>query len=100
MGEISLGSKMKEIKIDDLTSIPFPKFNSSFKLKIKNLFYNKNYYNTENLNNENFLIYDKQWSEKAGLYDLFITYQKQKNLLNNIIEKIYNGEYVEINYNF
>lgn len=99
-GEISLGSKMKEIKIDDLVNIPFPSFDSTFKTKINNLYYSKTEYNAKNLNNENFLEYDKKWCESAGLYDLYLCLEKQKIFLNNIIELIYNGKSVNIDYNF
>ncbi len=99
-GEISLGSKMKEIKIDDLISIPFPNFHNSLKEQISQLYYSRKNYNFENLNNRNFLQFDKQWCEEAGLYDLYTVLLKQKIYINSLIEQIYNGENVDIDYNF
>lgn len=99
-GEISLGSKMKEVKIEDLINVPLPNFNRNIKNKIKNLYYSKTIYESKNLNNENFLNYDNKWSKKAGIYDLQINLQKEKILLNEVVNKIYKGNEIKISYNF
>lgn len=99
-GEISLGSKMKEIKIEDLINTPFPNFNHSIKEKIKNLYYSKEKYDFKNLNNENFLEKDKTWCEKAGVFDLYIISQRQKYFINHIVDLIYEGKDIKIDYSF
>ncbi len=97
-GEISVGSKMKEIKKYNLIKIPLPNFNADIKNKIKEFYFNEikwDYYS----GNENFEDYDKKWSDKAGIFDLYIMLNKQKIFLDKIIEKIYNNESFELTFN-
>lgn len=96
-GEISIGSKMKEIKKYNLTEIPFPKLNSEIKNKIKNLYYKEIKWDY-NKDNGNFEEYDNKWSKNAGIFDLYLILYKEKTFLNKIIEKIYNNENIEIKY--
>lgn len=99
-GEISLGSKMKEIKKYNLVKIPFPKFNLEIKSKIKEQYYNKINWNLPNSNLHSFKDYDKKWSSKAGIFDLYLLLSKQKQFLNRCINNIYNDEMINITYNF
>ena len=99
-GEISIGSKMKEIKKYNLIEIPFPKFNIEIKQKIKNMYYNKQGWDFLNSKTDSFEEYDKIWSEKAGIFDLYIMLNKQKNVLDNCVEQLYENKNIEINYMF
>lgn len=99
-GEISLGSKMKEVKTYNLLNIPFPKFNAEIKNKIKDLYFNEIEFEFKNWNNDNFLDYDKHWSNNAGIYDLYLVLLKEKNLMNSVIEDIYQGKDIEMSYKF
>lgn len=99
-GEISIGSKMKEIKKYNLIEIPFPKFNIEIKQKIKNMYYNKQEWDFLNSKTDSFEEYDKIWSEKAGIFDLYIMLNKQKNVLDKCVEKLYENKNIEINYMF
>lgn len=99
-GEISLGSKMKEIKIEDLINIPFPNFDLSLKKKIKDLYVTREKYDFVNLNNENFLEKDSVWCKKVGVLDLYIYLQRQKTFINHIVNMIYEGEDIKIDYSF
>ena len=98
-GEISIGSKMKEIKKYNLTEIPFPKFSDEIKNKINKLYYNEIKWNY-NSNTENFKSYDKNWSKDAGIYDLYLILIQQKEFLNKIVESIYNNENIIPKYSF
>ena len=98
-GEISVGSKMKEIKKYNLIEIPFPKFNSNIKEQINKLYFNELKWEF-NAENESFKEYDMKWSKEAGIYDLYLMIYKEKSFLNQIIQKIYDDEFFELNFSF
>jgi hypothetical protein len=94
---LSVGSKMKEIKINQILQIPFPKFDEEKRKEIGKLYYNNIDY-PNNLNLKNFLIEDSKWNNKAGIFQLAISIRKLKNTLNEIFYKIWNDELIEINF--
>ena len=98
-GEISVGSKMKEVKKYNLVEIPLPKFDRDIKEKLKELYFNELSWNfTGDI--KHFNDYDNKWSQKAGIYDLYLMSYRQKMFLNSLIEKIYNNQDIEITFSF
>lgn len=93
---LSMGSKMKELKLNNILSIPFPKFENDVLNKICN-----NYYNNlpkNELKKENFVLANKEWDSKAGILDLYESIIKTKNILNESIDKIYDNKQINIEY--
>ncbi|MBQ9161033.1 MAG: restriction endonuclease subunit S [Methanobrevibacter sp.] len=97
-GEISVGSKMKEIKKYNLIEIPLPDFSRDIKNKIKELYFNELKWDFSD--NGNFKDYDRNWCSDAGIFDLYIMLNKQKAFLNEVIENIYNNEWVELTFDY
>lgn len=93
---ISMGSKMKELKLSNILSIPFPNFKKDKKDVIVNYYYNR-YEKTKSINKNNFEEENEYWNKKAGVIDLFESIRKTKEYLNLIIDNIYdNKEVTEI----
>ena len=91
-------SKMKELKLSNILSIPFPKFDELKKTAIANYYYNR-CEKQEKLNKDNFEQANENWDKKAGVIDLFESIRKSKDYLNSIIDDIYDKEktgYIEI----
>ena len=93
---LSMGSKMKELKLNNILSIPFPNFPESVVNNICSLYYNK--LTKESSTSEKFEIDNKNWDDKAGVLDLFSSIQKTKEKLNDIIENIYNNKEYDLSY--
>lgn len=93
---LSMGSKMKELKLNNIISIPFPKFPEDIKNKICNLYYNK--LDKIDLDEENFILENGEWDKKAGLLDLYESNIETKKILNSIIDNIYSNEDSKIEY--
>jgi hypothetical protein len=91
-----MGSKMKELKLSTVLSIPFPKFPEEKINEIANLYYNsldKKALNITNFEKENII-----WDKKAGVVDLYVSAQNSKRFLNDVIEKLYNDGTIQLLY--
>ena len=86
---LSMGSKMKELKLNNILDIPFPNFDDLKKKEITNLYYNK--YTKNNRNISNMIEENSEWDKKAGVIDLYLSLQECKKYLNHIIDDIYLG---------
>ena len=86
---LSMGSKMKELKLNNILSIPFPKFMKEKQEELTNLYYNKLSKQEVNLNNME--IENANWDKQAGIVDLYKSLQACKKVLNEIIDNIYLG---------
>lgn len=93
---LSMGSKMKELKLNNILSIPFPNFPESVVNNICSLYYNK--LTKEASTSERFEIDNKNWDDKAGVLDLFSSIQTTKEKLNDIIENIYINGNIDLSY--
>ena len=94
---ISMGSKMKELKLPNILEIPFPKFNNDKKNQILNCYYNK-YKKQDCVSEDNFEDANKKWDKKAGIIDLFESIRCAKKYLNYVIDNIYDNQYVDMIY--
>lgn len=93
-GNVSIGSKMKEMKSYDFATLKYPKFEKKLKETM-----GKFYYNTKIKDNTNFQKYlesEKLRNIELGIYQLNIEILEIKNKLKNTIEKIINNEKIEI----
>ena len=93
----ALGSKLPEIKINQLINIPFPNFPNSKQQEIASLYYNPTNY-PKNLSLQNFLAEDQKWNEQAGIIEIDKSMKKMKNHLNSVLDNIVNDEEVAINF--
>ena len=93
---LSMGSKMKELKLNNILSIPFPNFPENVVSNICSLYYNQLIKGEST--SEQFEIDNKNWDDRAGVLDLFSSIQKTKEKLNDIIENIYNNKGIDITY--
>lgn len=94
---LSMGSKMKELKLNNILSIPFPKFPNEKITLINDIYYNKE--KKYNSNKDNFENDNKKWDEKAGIVDLYVSSRNYRKLLDDVIDKIYQGETISYEYN-
>ena len=95
---LSVGSKMKELKIEQFLQIPFPNFPTTKQQEIAKLYHNPIDYPTATFTLENFLTEDSQYNEQAGIYELDKTAKQLQNLLNQAIENIINDKPVTISF--
>lgn len=93
---LSMGSKMKELKLNNILSIPFPKFDDKTKTQICSLYYNKLRKNVTN--SKEFVQFNKEWDSKAGILDIYESIINTKQILNNMIERIYENKKIEFEY--
>ena len=87
---------MKELKLNNILSIPFPNFPENVVSNICSLYYNQLIKGEST--SEQFEIDNKNWDDRAGVLDLFSSIQKTKEKLNDIIENIYNNKDIDITY--
>lgn len=78
--------------------VRFPNFPKTIKKEITSLYFNKIDYKPYNLNMEDFIEYDQNFNEKAGIYDLDLALKYLQEKLTIAIESIVNDEDVEINF--
>lgn len=90
---LSMGSKMKELKLNNILSIPFPKFPEEKINIICNLYYNK--LEKNKIQSEKFVEDNRKWDKSAGILDLFDSVQNAKKILNLTIDKIYSNEDID-----
>lgn len=93
---LSVGSKMKELKTKHIASIPFPNFPATKQKEIAELYYNPKEYTTSNCTLDDFLTYDNLYNETAGIYELDKTAKHLRELLDTAIDKIVRNQKVDI----
>ena len=93
-GNISIGSKMKEMKTYDFSFLKFPNFDNTIKNKIATLYYNKK----EKLDNtlDSYLENEKIRNKDLGIYQLNLEIIDLKQKLEIVIDKIANEKHIEI----
>ncbi len=94
---LSMGSKMKELKLKNISEIPFPIFDTAKKEHIHNLYYNK-LSKAKLLTKADFFKSNYEWDNSAGLLDVYFSLKNAKEHLNNIIDSLYNGNKFELKY--
>jgi len=99
ISNLSIGSKMPEIKISQIINIPFPIFPESKQKEISELYYNPVEYSIS-LNLDNFLEEDSRWNEKAGILQLDVSAKKLRKKLDGLVHKIVMDEEVNIKFDF
>lgn len=93
--KLSMGSKMKEIKMKQVSELKFPSFPSEVKMQIVTLYHNADsIYNANNCSLENFLDYDNDFNSRAGIYELDKSLKYLKKRLENTIDDIANNREV------
>lgn len=93
-GNISIGSKMKEMKSYDFATLKFPKFNNLLKEKIAILYYNK--IQKDKFDFEKYLENEKERNTKLGIFQLNTEIIEIKNKLDIVINKIIKEEPINI----
>ena len=93
---LSVGSKMKELKIEQFLQIPFPNFPDEKQQEIASLYHNPIKYDICNATISNFLELDNEFNQKAGIYELDKTAKHLQRVLDQVIENIINDKKVEI----
>jgi type I restriction enzyme S subunit len=93
-GNISIGSKMKEMKSYDFATLKFPKFNEDLKEKIATHYYNK--IEKEKFNFVTYLEKEKDRNSKLGIFQLNAEIIEIKNELDILINKIIKEEMISI----
>jgi hypothetical protein len=94
---MSAGSKMKELKIEQFLSIPFPNFPEDKQVAVAMLYHNPAIaYSTHTFTLTTFLEQDTQYNTTAGIYELDKTAKHLKTLLNQAIDNIVNDKPVTI----
>lgn len=96
-GNISIGSKMKEMKSYDFATLKFPKFDKSLKQKIGRLYYNS--IDKKNFDFENYLENEKLRNQKLGIFQLNTEIIEIKKELEIILNKIITEEPITLNAN-
>ena len=94
---LSVGSKMKELKMEHFLQIPFPNFPEEKQKIIVKSYHNDDVeYNFANWNLDNFLIRDNEFNKVAGIYELDKTAKQLKAKLDLAIDNIVNDKPVNI----
>ena len=97
--KLSLGSKMKELKMEHFLQIPFPNFPEEKQKGIVKLYHNYDIeYRSANWNLDNFLINDNEFNKEAGIYELYKTAKQLKAKLNLVIDNIVNDKPVKTDF--
>ena len=99
--KMSLGSKMKELKIEQFLQIPFPNFPKEKQKEIALLYHNSELnYPTKIFTLNNFLEKDGAYNEQAGIYELDKTAKQLKKILNKVIDDIVQDKEVTISFEY
>lgn len=93
---LSVGSKMKELKSIQISTIPFPNFPEHKQKEIATLYHNPREYPSDDFSLENFLEKDNEYNLTAGIYELDKTAKHLKEKLDKAIDDIVNDREVEI----
>ena len=96
---LSVGSKMKELKMEHFLQIPFPNFPEEKQKEIAKLYHNSGInYQMKDCTLENFLEIDNEFNKIAGIYELDKTAKQLKAKLNLAIDNIVNDRQVDIGF--
>jgi len=96
---LSVGSKMKEMKMEHFLMIPFPNFSEQKQKEIAMLYHNSEKdYHPDILTLDNFLEQDSIFNENAGIYELDKTAKYLKKILNQAIDDIINDREVRTSF--
>lgn len=94
---LSLGSKMRELKIEHFLQIPFPNFPQNSQKQIALLYHNENAkLDYEKCTLENYENLDQAFYENAGIYELDKSIKHLKNLLYKSIDCLINDKEIQI----
>lgn len=93
-GNISIGSKMKEMKSYDFATLKYPNFENELKQKIKNLYYFEKPKTEYELNS--YLVKEKNRNKEIGIFQLNTEIIELKDKLKEIIDKIINEQSIKI----
>lgn len=97
--KLSMGSKMKEIKMKQVTELIFPNFPTDVKKRIVSLYHNeKSIYDSCNCSLDIFLDYDNEFNMQAGIYELDKSMKALQQKLNMAIQNIADDKEVEIQF--
>lgn len=96
-GNISIGSKMKEMKSYDFATLKFPKFDKSLKQKIGKLYYNN--IGKTNFDFDNYLENEKVRNKELGIFQLNTEIIEIKKELEIVLNKIITEETITLNAN-
>lgn len=94
----STGSKMKELKAQDISLIPFPNFPQLKQDEITSLYYSDILYMNDNLTIDNFTIEDDKYNLQAGIYNLDKSVKHLQVLLDDAIECVIKNEKVFVRF--
>lgn len=96
-GGMSVGSKMKELKANQIASLPFPNFPQEKQKEIASLYHNDTVsYATQTFTQENFTQKNNEYNKIAGIYELDKTAKDLKTLLSKAIKDIADNKEVKI----
>ncbi len=96
-GQLSLGSKMKEIKTKQISQIPFPVFDPEKKKEIIHCYHNDSVtYDSSECNLDDFLAYDAHFNQNAGIYEIDASTHHIRHLLSVAFDNIFNNIPVNI----
>lgn len=95
---LSVGSKMKELKIKQILQIPFPNFPTTKQQEIAKLYHSSITYDLKNVQLDNFLALDNEFNSHAGIYELDKSAKQLQFLLDKAIENIIHNKSVEISF--
>jgi len=88
-GCISIGSKMKEMKVTDFSKVKFLNFPENIRKKIIEEYYKENNFNNNlPLNIDNYVKIFKERNKTIGIFQNFYELVELRNKLENIIDKI------------
>ncbi|MDQ3093681.1 MAG: restriction endonuclease subunit S [bacterium] len=90
---LTVGSKMKEIKSKQFSTVPFPNFDKEKKLKVASLYYNEA---TPYLTCDDIAAIGEERNKEAGIVQLNDDLTQLKNRIDSIVNKIATGEIIEL----
>ena len=96
-GNISIGSKMKEMKSYDFATLKFPKFDKSLKQKIGKLYYHN--IDKTNFDFDNYFENEKVRNQELGIFQLNTEIIEIKKELEIVLNKIITEETITLNAN-
>lgn len=97
-GYTSLGTKMKEMKMNDFSNLIFPNFHDNKKREVAKEYYNQVQENT-GLTLDNYLTKEKRRNEKLGIFQLSTEITKLRFKLAELVDKIIKEEKINIDFN-
>lgn len=96
---ITTWSTFPELRIEQFSKIPLPKFDESIQIEINKEYYNKVEFNN-NLNFDNYLQKEKSRNQKLWIYQLNVELFCLREKLEIIIDKIIMDEYIEVDFSY